>query len=158
MAFEEFFDYGGDRATATVTEDDGPVLGATWSQDRWDVLLGYAERLRVRAGERLIRQGEVERAVYIVEAGALEAVVSVRNGTRRFPMTEGTVLGEVAFFDGRPRSADVVAASDAQVQRISAQAIETMSARHPDLARAFLMDLGKILAFRLRRAESLARD
>lgn len=158
MAFEEFFDYDGEAATATVTEDDGPVLGATWSTDRWNTLLGYAERLRVRAGERLIRRGEVERAIYIVEAGALEAAVAIRGGTRRFPMTEGTVLGEVAFFDGRPRSADVTATTDAQVQRISAQAIETMSARHPDLARAFLMDIGKILAFRLRRAESLARD
>jgi CRP/FNR family cyclic AMP-dependent transcriptional regulator len=156
MGFEQFFDYPGVEGRS-VASDDLPVLGADWTAERWALLLSYSEHLRVRRGEHLMRIGGVEQALYIVEAGTFDVVVPVRAGQRRFAVGEGTVLGEVAFFDGRPRSADVVATADAEVRRLSLADVEIMSTRHPDLGRALLLDLGRILAHRLRRAEALTR-
>lgn len=158
MGFNEFFNYPAETPDAVDLDDpSGPVLGGSWTPERWTLLLSFTDLLRLRAGEYLIHKGEVEKAIYIVQEGQLEVLIGARGGARRFPMEEGTVLGEVAFFDGRPRSADVTALVDSHVRRLSAEAWETMSARHPELGRALITELGKILAHRLRRAEVLAR-
>jgi CRP-like cAMP-binding protein len=66
----------------------------------------------------------------------------------------GTVIGEVAFFDGRPRSAGVRAVTECELFRLSFEAFEVLAAREPALGRAVLLDLGRILAARLRQTNA----
>jgi CRP-like cAMP-binding protein len=66
----------------------------------------------------------------------------------------GSVLGEIAFFDGKPRSASVRALTDTELLRLSADAFEVLSTRHPDVGRKILLDLGRVLALRLRHTEA----
>jgi CRP-like cAMP-binding protein len=63
------------------------------------------------------------------------------------------LLGEIAFFDGGPRSATVRATTDGELLRLGIDDFERLSARHPELARALLLDLGRVLARRIRRIE-----
>ena len=72
--------------------------------------------------------------------------------------TRDSVTGEMAFLDGRPRAATIRALTDGDLLRLSFEAFEALSARHPELGRAILLDLGRILAARLRQAnEVIAR-
>jgi CRP-like cAMP-binding protein len=66
-----------------------------------------------------------------------------------------TVLGEVAFLDHGPRSVTLVALTDCELLRLSMPAFEVLAAHDPDLGRAILLDLGRILARRLRHATDL---
>ncbi|MCA1671302.1 MAG: cyclic nucleotide-binding domain-containing protein [Actinobacteria bacterium] len=66
----------------------------------------------------------------------------------------GSVFGELSFFDGRPRSALVRAVTDGQLLRLSFDAFEVLSAKEPVLARSVLLDLGRILAARLRSTQA----
>ena len=59
-------------------------------------------------------------------------------------------LGEAAFLDGRPRSVAARAATHGELERLSWEAFEALSARDPQLARDVLVDVGKVLAARLR--------
>ena len=61
------------------------------------------------------------------------------------------MFGELAFLDGLPRSATVRAVEDGEALRLSFEAFETLAARHAELGRAILLDLGRIAALRLRR-------
>jgi CRP-like cAMP-binding protein len=63
----------------------------------------------------------------------------------------GTVVGEQTFLDGRPRSATIRALTDGALVRLSRESFDVLSAREPELARAILLDLGRILSLRLRR-------
>lgn len=63
----------------------------------------------------------------------------------------GSVVGELAFLDGRPRSAGIRALTDGAMLRLSREAFDQLAARDGELARAILLDLGRILALRLRR-------
>jgi CRP/FNR family transcriptional regulator, cyclic AMP receptor protein len=63
------------------------------------------------------------------------------------------VLGEVAFFDGQPRSADVIAATVAHIAELTPENLLELAQHRPRLATAALLDLGRILAQRLRRRE-----
>ncbi|MEM6929801.1 MAG: cyclic nucleotide-binding domain-containing protein [Myxococcota bacterium] len=63
-------------------------------------------------GEVLVGQGEHGRTLFMVDKGVLEARASgeVVNLCR-----VGDVVGEMAFLDGEPRSADLVAREPSQV-------------------------------------------
>ncbi len=61
----------------------------------------------------------------------------------------------MAFIDGGPRSARVRALTDAQLLRLSFEAFEVLAAKDGALGRSILLDLARVLAYRLRRTETL---
>lgn len=150
MRFASFFEYpgepsGGERFT----------LLPDWRDDDWAALLEHTETLRFSAGATVVRAGDAERALYVIAAGEVEVVAPhARHALAR--VQAGSVIGEVAFLDGLPRSADVRAVTDCEVLRLSHAGFEVFAARRPELAVALLADLGRLLAWRLRGVEELS--
>jgi CRP/FNR family transcriptional regulator, cyclic AMP receptor protein len=139
-------------------EDSADLLfmpGATASD--WATVFRHAEVRRVPAGLALVQAGEDDRALYLLTEGTLGV---------RLPRDEGafktidapSVLGELAFFDGRPRSATLSAVTDVEVVRLDAEALARLSADAPELAQAMLLDLARILALRLRMASEVIAE
>ena len=136
-------------------EDSADLLfmpGATAAD--WATVFAHAEVRRVAAGLALVQAGEQDRALYLLTEGTVGV---------RLPRDEGafktidapSVLGELAFFDGRPRSATLDAVTDVEVVRLDAGAFARLSAEAPQLAHAMLLDLARILALRLRMASAV---
>ncbi|MCU1389274.1 MAG: hypothetical protein JWL72_2612 [Ilumatobacteraceae bacterium] len=147
MSGAGFFDYGTDDAPEVRAPS---FLGDATVED-WAVLVSHCERRRFHQGEVVVRFGDVDRSLLIVLEGELETVAERRGRTRRLsPAPAGSVVGELGFLDGRPRSASVIAASDGELLRLSVASFETLAAMNPRLGRSMLFDLGKILAGRLR--------
>jgi CRP/FNR family transcriptional regulator, cyclic AMP receptor protein len=132
--------------TEAESRADSLTFLAGRAEQDWERIARHADRLRFRAGETLVREGERDRAVYVVLRGRLEALLDPPA-----PIEEGSVFGELAFLDGLPRSSTVRAAADGEALRLSYDEFETLAARHPELGRAILLDLGRIVAARLRR-------
>jgi CRP-like cAMP-binding protein len=62
------------------------------------------------AGQVIMQVGEVGDSIYLVGAGAVDATLPLE-GDQRLPlstMRKGEIFGEMAFLEGRPRSATVV--------------------------------------------------
>jgi CRP/FNR family cyclic AMP-dependent transcriptional regulator len=154
MSFTEFFDYPG---TPSDGHDEEFVFLSTWTDEQWELLLAVTEARPFRAGEVVIREGDRERALYIVAKGVVEVVVGSGRRASMLPIEAGSLVGEMAFFDGRPRSATVRARTDGQLLRLSRDDFDLFAARHSDLARHVLFDLGRLLAARLRRTASVLR-
>jgi CRP-like cAMP-binding protein len=136
-------------------EDSADLLfmpGATAAD--WATVFAHAEVRRIGAGLALVQAGEHDRALYLLTEGTVGV---------RLPRDEGafktidapSVLGELAFFDGEPRSATLDAVTDVEVVRLDAAAFARLSADAPGLAHAMLVDLGRILALRLRMASEV---
>jgi CRP-like cAMP-binding protein len=153
--FAAFFSYPAEGAE----ERDPLVFLGDRPEDDWSRLLGHTEVRRFSAGETMISAGEVDRALYIVAEGRLEILLPGVDGDINFgSIGPGSVVGEIAFLDAGPRSATIRAVSDGELLRLSFEAYEVLAARYPDLGRAILLDLGRILAARLRETnEALAR-
>jgi CRP-like cAMP-binding protein len=152
-----FFTYP-DSTTRTLQED--LTFLAEWSNDAWAKLLAHTETRRFRAGSDAISAGETDRALYIVVSGVLEVVVPTQPGRppRVLATIEpGSVMGEVAFLDGGPRSATVRAGSDGEMIRLSYDAFKVFAAREPELAQSLLLDLSRIVSARLRRSNDRIR-
>jgi CRP/FNR family transcriptional regulator, cyclic AMP receptor protein len=123
----------------------------------WATVFSHAEVRRIGAGLALVQAGEQDRALYLLTEGTIGV---------RLPRDEGafktidapSVLGELAFFDGRPRSATLDAVTDVEVVRLDAEAFASLSAEAPQLAQAMLLDLARILALRLRMASDVIAE
>ena len=120
----------------------------------WAKIFSYAEVREVPAGLALVQAGEADRALYLLIDGTL-AVRMPREETAFKTIDAPSVVGELAFFDGAPRSATLDAMTDVQVVRIDMDCFHQLSDAEPELAEAMLMDLARILALRLRMASDV---
>jgi hypothetical protein len=98
------------------------------------------------AGEKVIRQGQVGQALYIIVAGL--ALMSRRDfdGHEReiLSLRNGEFFGEMSLFSGEPSMVTVVASNDLEVMKISAAMVHQMIDRQPSFAR----EIGQILEIR----------
>jgi CRP-like cAMP-binding protein len=120
----------------------------------WATVFRHADVRHVCAGLALAQAGEPDRALYLLTEGT----VGVRLARDEVPfktVEAPSVLGELAFFDGGPRSATLDAVTDVEVVRLDAAGFARLSADAPELAQAMLLDLARILALRLRMASAV---
>ena len=120
----------------------------------WATVFSHAEVRRVGAGLALVQAGEDDRALYLLTEGTV-GVRLPRDESAFKTIDAPSVVGELAFFDGRPRSATLDAVTDVEVVRLDEAGFERLAAAAPDLAHAILRDLARILALRLRMASEV---
>lgn len=101
---------------------------------------GYKE---VRRGEVLIREGDVAATLYIVLKGRF---VVTKNEGRIAEVSVGEPIGELAFFAGGTRTANVIAARNSAVMSLTKTAYDELAERTPDLAKGILRALSQRLA------------
>jgi CRP/FNR family transcriptional regulator, cyclic AMP receptor protein len=120
----------------------------------WATIFSYAQVREVSAGLALVQAGEDDRALYLLIDGTL-GVRMPREESAFKTIDAPSVVGELAFFDGAPRSATLDALTDVQVARFDLDCFRELSQAEPALAEAMLMDLARILALRLRMASDV---
>jgi CRP/FNR family cyclic AMP-dependent transcriptional regulator len=70
----------------------------------------------LKKGEILFREGDPSDAMYVIKKGRI--AITKAKGTKEIVLAElvpGEMLGEMAFFDDKPRSAGAKASVDAEV-------------------------------------------
>lgn len=120
----------------------------------WATVFSHAEVRQVGAGLALVQAGEDDRALYLLTEGTV-GVRLPRDESAFKTIDAPSVVGELAFFDGRPRSATLDAVTDIEVVRLDQEGFERLTAAAPELAHAMLRDLARILALRLRMASDV---
>jgi CRP/FNR family cyclic AMP-dependent transcriptional regulator len=148
---DRFFNYDG----AAVREGAGVVRFLADRPDSdWTTLVQRTETRRYSIGHTIVAAGERDQALYLLTEGVVGVILQGVQGTFK-EIDAPSVLGEVAFVDAGPRSVSLVALTDCELLRMSIEAFEVLSAHHPELGRAILLDLARILAMRLRIATGL---
>lgn len=104
-----------------------------------ECLLNYLQREDLMAGQRLMRRGESPDNLYVLISGQLTAQHEQTDAPGREPLRLSTqrgaqVVGEIGFYLGQPRSADVIADEPSVVYRLSAEALRRMELHDPQLA------------------------
>jgi CRP-like cAMP-binding protein len=139
-----------ESAGATVFLDDCDA-------EDWERIVSHCEWRRFRAGEEVASEGDTDRSLLILLAGSLEFSLSEGRAQERVVnvIDAPSLVGEVTFFDGRPRSGSLRARADGELLRLPYTAFEALSAERPALARTILLEAGRIVALRLRRVTRL---
>jgi CRP/FNR family transcriptional regulator, cyclic AMP receptor protein len=101
-----------------------------------------------KAGDVIFRQGDPAEELFIVKSGTVE----IRLGNRLLDtLTERSIFGEMALIDRGPRSATVVAATDAVVVPVGEKQFLFLVSRTPH----FALNVMRVLVRRLRTSNLL---
>lgn len=138
------------QAVQSLNADDAfrPRLGA----DQWRVLGNHLVRQELHAGQRLIRQGQQERAMYLVEQGTLQVYVEqpAPRKQRLALLRAGSVVGEPSLFTLVPRMAHVETMSPCVVWELGGLRLDELANAKPALAYELLRAAGAVMAARMR--------
>lgn len=119
-------------------------------------LLAESNWFGLPGGMLLQRDGENDRALFLVITGQLGVFVDEDNGTRRLVahISAGETVGEMSLISGEPHSAQLVALRDTELLRISPQGFESLTARYPKV----LTNLMRIVVKRLHETTRAPND
>ena len=131
------------------------LLFEDFSEQELKDLLSISKKYKYMSGDYLFREGDISDSMYIIFTGRVEISTKAEGNDKiNFPtVVNGTVLGEMAFFDGKPRSASVRAIDNIEAMVITHDALEKFENDNPKLAIKFLKEIAKITAERLRWAD-----
>lgn len=127
-------------------------LFAKLSAAECSLLAQHLEAKTLAAGADLFNQNDFGDAMYVVKTGALEILKNDRLGPLRVAeVRPGSLVGEMALVEDKPRSAHVRAIEDSRLLLLSRGAYTQLKKNHPQVATKFQDELLQLLSARLRQ-------
>ena len=125
------------RATANHFDDLDLFRGLS-ADEKADLETRFTYRA-VEGGQALLREGDPAKHLHIVVSGRF--AVSRRGGPTLAVIARGEPVGEIAFFNGGPRTADVTALRDSEVLSIERADFDVLADSQPGLWRSIVLAL-----------------
>lgn len=121
-----------------------------------DILGKLMPRVRARAGQVLIREGEVGDWMLLLLAGTVDVVKAAQGGSvsRLAVIKQGAAVGEMSMLDSAPRYATCVAIDEVQAGVLTRSVIARLIQEHPAIGAKLLVKLTQLLAQRLRNTSN----
>jgi CRP/FNR family cyclic AMP-dependent transcriptional regulator len=116
-------------------------------------LLANAKPVKLSADEVLFLAGDPGDGCYRLEEGLLKVSMLSPAGAERILaiLGPGSIVGDMAMIDGRPRSASVSALRDCKLSFVSRAVFEAVAAKNPEIYKHLL----SMLAARLRDTDQV---
>ncbi len=122
--------------------------------DGAEKLQAYCERMQVKMGKILIRQGQPPSGLFFIETGGAEVELELDTGQQvRLRKMTGTIVGEMSQYTGHPATASVVADQSGITYFLSNEKLQEMERKDPDLASALHKFIARLLSERLADAD-----
>ncbi|MCF3652292.1 SulP family inorganic anion transporter [Synoicihabitans lomoniglobus] len=147
-----------ERIIARTNESTAPLPIAHNIIETIDAdLLREFESREVAVGEVLMKRGDPGDEMFIIKHGRLQVQISSRIGgqdiiKRLRTYGPGTLVGEMGFYSGAPRSADIVSVEPTAVYAITQRRLTALEAAHPGFSDRLHRYVINTLALRLRSA------
>ena len=145
----------------TEKSADSPAAMLGLDPQETAALEASCERRRLMPGERLMRHGEASDTIYFIERGRVHVMLPPEeNGAARRLRTygPGSIVGEMGFYTGETRSADVVVEEEVGALCLTRERLSELEAKHPALAQALQRIVIQNLSQRLRAANEEIRE
>jgi small-conductance mechanosensitive channel/CRP-like cAMP-binding protein len=127
------------------------------SADERAALAARAERRIFGRGELLVRQGDLDDALFILRRGRVRIMAAGAPGSPPVTVGElaaGDFFGELAMLTGEPRRADALAVEDTEALLVRREAIGPLLERNPALAEG----LSALLERRIAERQSILAE
>ncbi len=111
-----------------------------------------------KEGEVVFLEGDVGRALFILESGRVELTKKENGGKpkRIFTLEQGDFFGEMALLEQLPRTASAIAVDRAYVHLLYKAKLETLLHYHPRIGVIIMTHLAQLMSARLRHTTKLA--
>jgi CRP/FNR family cyclic AMP-dependent transcriptional regulator len=111
---------------------------------------------QLKAGEILFKEGEASDSMYVIKKGRLS--VFKLKGTQEVELAEvgpGQMIGEMAFFDRKPRSAGVKATSETEIIELPFSSLQTQYEAFPQWLKSIVKTINEHLRDANKRIKNL---
>ena len=127
-----------------------PLLAAL-GEAELEAFAPFLRERRYPRGSMILAQGDSGESLYLIATGQVKVVLIHEDGREVIlsVLTEGAFFGEMALLDHEPRSAHVVAMTDATLLQLRREDFQSRLRSGPDVAIGLLRELSR----RLRRAD-----
>ncbi len=105
-----------------------------------------------KVGQTIIKAGDAAREVFFLARGHVSVFLPGEDGHRLARFSPGMSFGEMAFLDGAPRSANIVADTDVECDQLALKDFEWLGENHPAIKIKMLEKLCLDLTTKLRKA------
>jgi sulfate permease, SulP family len=114
-------------------------------------IMTYLDRHELKKGEFLFRQGEASDCIEVLASGCVAITFDDEQGrpVRLRRMIGHTTVGEMGFYRGTPRAANVIAEEPTVAYRLSKESFDRMEEEDPEAALAFHELIIRLLSDRL---------
>ncbi len=145
MNIQELFD-----AVNSLNAED--AFKPRMSLEQWRMFEPFLSRHEIRAGDLLVKQGENDRTMYLLEKGTLQVfITNPKPGISRLSILRpGAVVGEAGLFSNQPRMANVEAMTACVVWALRGPRLEELTARNPTLALELIRAAAAVMGVRMR--------
>ncbi len=127
-------------------------LSATLSeQDDITQLLGHLERMEIDSETIIIREDDVADDLFLIESG--QVTTRVKDSSDSFlhleTMKNGRVVGDIGFYLGDTRTADVITTERCVMYRLSNKSLRQVERENPEVASMLHQIMVRLLAERV---------
>ena len=112
------------------------LVAAVGPHPRMADLVAAMDEITMQPGDVVIRAGEEADDVFFVARGRVRVQITLPSGRelRLRTMTSGAVVGEIALYLKRKRTADVIVEAPSDIFRLSAAELSRLEREDPELA------------------------
>ncbi len=127
-----------------------------WAEElSWKEIETFARYLnisRMGDGVTVLKEGAREAYMSIIAQGSVHVIKQDANLQNKIlsSIGKGKTFGEMALFDGEPRSATIVSAGNTVLLILTRENLDRLMKEAPGLAAKLLFKLGRLLSQRLR--------
>lgn len=110
-----------------------------------------ANHRQLPANEKLISQGDKSEEMFVLLSGTARVVTTSRSGEQKdiASLAAGDMVGEIAFLNNTPRSADVITTESVEVLVLSPESINKILKTDSNIAAKVYQNLSQLVAKRL---------
>jgi SulP family sulfate permease len=142
-----------DEASPPLAGQLAEILSIAEGEAHLQALLACLEQMDVQAGQVLMRTGDKAQDLFFIESGQVTAQLSRpgRPPIRLETTSSGNVVGEIGFYLGLERTADVISDERGTVYRLSLEALKDLERNNPEAASVLHQVIVHLLAERVVR-------
>ncbi len=120
------------------------------------ILGALMPKVRVRAGQPLIREGDLGDWMLLLLSGTVNVTKTGESGEPSWMgvVKFGAAVGEMSMLDGSPRYATCTAIDDVEAGVLTRATVATLIRDHPGIGAKLLVKLTQLLAQRLRNTSN----
>jgi SulP family sulfate permease len=128
-------------------------------QETLAALEACMDKRSFKAGEPIFRLGDTGDELLLIRRGSVRILLPLEGEQAHHLATfgRGDFIGEMAFLDNAPRSANAVAFTDTDIYALSRRRFDALASEHKRLAINLFDALARMLAIRLRYTNSELR-